>query len=191
MPPEFVFHLLTNLNINKHEENLPNVSGTDGLDAFGAANAGAQERIPFDAEHFTFHNYTGWDADAVENGVFEGAFILGQADGCPIGDTSCNAWVDLTGYSKLYVEMIGCDADGVENGSNPRIFINRTVENGQFSSDKNSSNCLVIPNSGTWATDYYTQEGNTYIIDLKKIATDWGFALPLYQRFCMEHKGYR
>ena len=142
---------------------------------FGAVNAGAQERIPFDAEHFTFHNYTGWDADAVENGVFEGAFILGQADGCPIGDTSCNAWVDLTGYSKLYVEMIGCDADGVENGSNPRIFINRTVENGQFSSDKNSSNCLVIPNSGTWATDYYTQEGNTYIIDLKKIATDWGF----------------
>ncbi len=142
---------------------------------FGAVNAGAQERIPFDAEHFTFHNYTGWDADAVENGVFEGAFILGQAEGCPIGDTSCNAWVDLTGYSKLYVEMIGCDKDGVENGSNPRIFINRMVENGQFSSDKNSSNCLVIPNSGTWATDYYTQEGNTYIIDLKKIATDWGF----------------
>ena len=142
---------------------------------FGAVNAGAQERIPFDAEHFTFHNYTGWDADAVESGVFEGAFILGQAEGCPIGDTSCNAWVDLTGYSKLYVEMIGCDGDGVENGSNPRIFINRTVEEGQFSSDKNSSNCLVIPNSGTWATDYYTQEGNTYIIDLKKIATDWGF----------------
>ena len=138
---------------------------------FGAVNAGAQERIPFDAEHFTFHNYTGWDADAVESGVFEGAFILGQADGCPIGDTSCNAWVDLTGYSKLYVEMIGCDADGVENGSNPRIFINRTVENGQFSSDKNSSNCLVIPNSGTWATDYYTQEGNGLLIITHRKAT--------------------
>lgn len=145
------------------------------LTLYGAVNAGAQERIPFDAEHFTFHSYTGWDADAVENGVFEGAFILGQADGCPIGDSNCNAWVDLTNYSKLYVEMVGCDADGVENGSNPRIFINRMVENGQFNSDKNASNCLVIPNSGTWATDYYTQDGNTYVIDLKKIAADWGF----------------
>ena len=145
------------------------------LTLFGAMNAGAQERIPFDAEHFTFHSYTGWDADAVESGVFEGAFLLGQADGCPIGDSNCNAWVDLTSYSKLYVEMIGCDADGVENGSNPRIFINRMVENGQFNSDKNASNCLVIPNSGTWAENYYTKEGNTYVIDLRKIALEWGF----------------
>ena len=145
------------------------------LTLFGAMNAGAQERIPFDAEHFTFHSYSGWDADAVESGVFEGAFLLGQADGCPIGDSNCNAWVDLTSYSKMYVEMIGCDADGVENGSNPRIFINRMVENGQFNSDKNASNCLVIPNSGTWAEDYYTKEGNTYVIDLKKIAMEWGF----------------
>ena len=145
------------------------------LTLFGAMNAGAQERIPFDAEHFTFHSYTGWDADAVESGVFEGAFLLGQADGCPIGDSNCNAWVDLTSYSKMYVEMIGCDADGVENGSNPRIFINRMVENGQFNSDKNSSNCLVIPNSGTWAENYYTKEGNTYVIDLRKIAMEWGF----------------
>ena len=145
------------------------------LTLFGAMNAGAQERIPFDAEHFTFHSYTGWDADAVESGVFEGAFLLGQADGCPIGDSNCNAWVDLTSYSKLYVEMIGCDADGVENGSNPRIFINRMVENGQFNSDKNASNCLVIPNSGTWAENYYTKEGNTYVIDLRKIAMEWGF----------------
>ena len=45
------------------------------LTLFGAMNAGAQERIPFDAEHFTFHSYTGWDADAVESGVFEGAFL--------------------------------------------------------------------------------------------------------------------
>ena len=142
---------------------------------FGAVNAGAQERIPFDAEHFTFHSYSGWEADAVETGVFDGAFILGQAEGCPIGDSNCNAWVDLTGYSKLYVEMVGCDGDGIENGSYPRIFINRTVENGQFNSDRNASNCLVIPNSGTWATDYYTVEGNTYVIDLKKIAADWGF----------------
>ena len=145
------------------------------LTLFGAMNAGAQERIPFDAEHFTFHSYTGWDADAVESGVFEGAFLLGQADGCPIGDSNCNAWVDLTSYSKMYVEMIGCDADGVENGSNPRIFINRMVENGQFNSDKNASNCLVIPNSGTWAENYYTKEGNTYVIDLRKIAMEWGF----------------
>ena len=140
-----------------------------------AGSVSAGERIPFDAEHFTFHNYDGWGADAVETGVYEGNFILDQNDGCPIGDTNCNAWVDLGSYTKLYVKMAGCDGDGNLNDSNPRIFINRTAENGQFNADKASSQCLVLPNGG-WASEYYTQEDDgTYVIDLKKIAREWGF----------------
>ena len=50
--------------------------------------------------------------------------------------------------------MEGCDADGNPNGSNPRIFINRMVQEGQFNANKADAQCLVIPNAGTWAEDY-------------------------------------
>ena len=146
------------------------------LTAFGAMNANAGERIPFTAENFTFHNYDGWGVDANETGVYNGNFLLDQADGCPIGDTNCNAWVDLGAYSKLYVKMAGCDGDGNLNDSNPRIFINRTADNGQFNGDKSAAQCLVLPNAGTWAEDYYTVESDgTYVIDLTKIGKEYGF----------------
>ena len=132
-------------------------------------------RVEFNAANFTFHNYDGWGADATETGTMPGGFLLNESNGCPIGDSSCNAWVDLTDYSKLYVKMAGCDGDGNLNGSNPRIFINRTADNGQFNADKDASQCIVLPNGG-WAAEYYTQEEDgTYVIDLKKIADEWGF----------------
>ncbi|MBR3066330.1 MAG: hypothetical protein IKG77_01095, partial [Prevotella sp.] len=55
-----------------------------------AGNVSAGERIPFDAEHFTFHTHDGWDVDAAETGTFEGNFLYEEANGCPIGDTGCN-----------------------------------------------------------------------------------------------------
>ena len=142
----------------------------------GVTSVYAAERIPFDAEHFTFYNHDGWDADATVTTSMTGAFKFGEADGCPIGDTSCNAWVDLNGYSKMYVKMEGCDADGNPNGTNPRIFINRLVTEGQFNADKAAAKCLVIPNDGTWAADYYTRDDEgTLVINLSKIAKDFGF----------------
>ena len=152
---------------------------TLALVMLGVVSASAAERIPVDAEHFTFHTYDGWDANAVETGVATGEngnFLLGQADGCPIGDTNCNAWIDLGAYSKLYVKMAGCDENGNPNDSNPRIFINRTAENGQFNADKSAAQCLVIPNAGTWAEDYYTVEDDgTIVVNLTKIGKEWGF----------------
>ena len=146
------------------------------LMALGAVSANAGERIPVNAENFTFHTHDGWDVDAVETGVFDGAFIFGAANGCPIGDTGCNAWIDLGAYSKLYVKMEGCDANGEPNGSNPRIFINRMVSEGQFNSNKSDAKCIVLPNDGTWAEEYYNKEDDgTYVIDLNKIAKEWGF----------------
>jgi len=144
------------------------------LSVLFVGNVNAGDRIPFTAENFTFYNYDGWGADANRVEAINGNFLIDQADGCPIGDTSCNAWVDLENYSKMYVTMEGCDADGVPNGSNPRIFINRSAENGQFNADKSQSACLVIPNGG-WAAEYYSDLGNgTYEIDLEKILKDFG-----------------
>ena len=142
----------------------------------GAMNVTAGERIPFDADHFTFKSYSGWGADATETGSLSPNFKIDEVDGCPIGDTNCNAWVDLTNYSKMYIKMAGADAEGNLNGTNPRIFINRTDDNGQFNADKASSKCLVVPNDGTWAADFYTKEADgTLVIDLKAIAKEWGF----------------
>lgn len=150
---------------------------TLALVMLGVMSVSAGDRIPVDAEHFTFHNYDGWDANAQETGVADPInFLLGQADGCPIGDTSCNAWIDLGAYTKMYVNMVGCDENGEPNGSNPRIFINRLETEGQFNADKAAAKCLVIPNAGTWAEDFYTTEANgTIVIDLKKIAKEFGF----------------
>ena len=139
----------------------------------GAMNVSAADRVELSAD--MWHSYDGFGADATETGAFAAAFDFGAASGCPIGDSNCNAWADLGNYTKLYVTMEGCDADGNPNESNPRIFINRTVDNGQFNADRASSNCLVIPNAGTWAEDYYTKDGNDYVIDLAKIKKDFGF----------------
>ena len=145
--------------------------------AFGAMNVNAGERIPFTSENFTFYSYDGFGADAVETGeLATAAWLFDEASGCPIGDTACNAWCDLGDYEKMIVNMEGCDANGEPNGSNPRIFINRLETEGQFNSDRSVAKCLVIPNAGTWAEDYYTDLGDgEYEINLYKIKKDFGF----------------
>ena len=143
--------------------------------ALGAINVNAAERIPLTVDEF--YSYDGFGVDANRTGKFSAAYLIDTADGCPFGDTSCNAWVDLANYSKLYIKMAGCDADGNLNGSNPRIFINRLETEGQFNGDKAQSKCLVIPNAGTWAEEFYTVEDDgTYVINLTKIKKEWGFA---------------
>ena len=143
----------------------------------GAVNVNAQERVAITADMFHSHTEDDFSADAADLGPLEtAAYIIGEASSCPIGDTSCNAWADLGDYSKLYVKMEGCDADGNTNGSNPRIFINRLEHEGQFNADKAQAKCLVIPNAGTWAEDFYTKEGDDeYVIDLIKIKKEFGF----------------
>ena len=160
---------------------------TLALVMLGVMSVSAGDRIPVDAEHFTFYNHGnseddpdfGWGADAQETDAATGEngnFLIDQANGCPIGDTNCNAWIDLGAYSKMYVKMAGCDENGNLNDSNPRIFINRTTWNGQFNSDKSAAKCLVIPNAGTWAEDFYiVEDDGTIVIDLTKIGKEWGF----------------
>ena len=143
----------------------------------GAINVSAGDRVPLTND--MFYMYDGFGADANKIGPLDPANTteFGVASGCPFGDTSCNAWLDCTKYAKLYIKMEGCDGDGVANGTNPRIFINRLETEGQFNADKSVAKCIVIPNAGTWAEDYYTKEDDgTYVIDLTKIKKDFGFA---------------
>lgn len=143
----------------------------------GAATVSAGERVTLTNDMFYSYETNQWGADAQKTGKLDLSETpaLGEASSCPFGDTSCNAWLDCTKYAKLFIKMEGCDADGTPNGSNPRVFINRTADNGQFNADEAQSNCLVIPNDGTWAANYYTKDGDTYVIDLTKIKQKWGF----------------
>ncbi len=150
------------------------------LCALGAISVSAGDRIPLTND--MFNTYDGFGANASKTGKLftDGGEnkpgVLGEASSCPFGDTNCNAWIDCTEYSKLYIKMAGCDADGNLNSTNPRVFINRTADNGQFNTDKSVAKCLVIPNDGTWAADYYTKEGDdTWVVDLTKVKKDFGF----------------
>ena len=131
--------------------------------------AAAAERVALTAD--MFYTYDGWGVDAVQGAQFTDAvYLIEEPASTVFGDPSCNAGINLAGYSKLYIK-----ARGESDGTNPRIFINRTSDNGQFNSNRESSQCLVIPNAGTWAEEYYTVQDDLYVIDLKKIGKDWGF----------------
>ena len=148
------------------------------LTVLGAINVSAGERIALTADMVYSYDGFGADAQKVEQ-LSTATCILEQADGCPFGDTGCNAWVDLGDYAKLYIEMEGCDADGTPNGSNPRVFINRLETEGQFNSNKDNAKCLVVPNDGTWAEDFYTMEKDgdriKLVVNLIKVKKEFGF----------------
>ena len=137
---------------------------------FGAMNVSAGERIPLTAD--MVHTYTGYGLDATRGGVMEDAVcLIGEPAITVFGDENCNAGIDLSPYSKLYI-----NAKAEEAGKNPRIFINRTAENGVYNADKSQSKCLFVPCTG-WGEEFYTvDEDGTYIIDVKKIIREWGYA---------------
>ena len=142
------------------------------LCALGAINASAGERIQLTAD--MVFSYDGFGADAQKIGPCEGATCdFENPQSCPFGDTNCNGWVDLGDYAKLYVKV----ESSVE--ADARIFINRTVKDGQFNEDKAQSNCLVIQPSrtnGTWANEFYkVDEDGVIIVDLIKVKKEWGF----------------
>ena len=58
---------------------------------FGVMGANAGERIQLTAD--MVYSYDGFGADAQKIGPLETATcVFEQAEGCPFGDTSCNAW---------------------------------------------------------------------------------------------------
>ena len=128
----------------------------------GATNVSA-ERIPLTADGFFTHD--GWGLNAVKTGDFQAEYHIGEPSGCAFGDSDCAAYLDLGAYSKLYVNMVGCDAEGNVNGSTPRIFLNSDKSDGK-------NDHLIVPATAGYTTQ---EEDGTYVVDLEKIKKEYGF----------------
>lgn len=128
----------------------------------GATNVSA-ERIPLTTDGFFTHD--GWGLNAVKTGDFQASYVIGEPTGCAFGDSECSAYLDLGAYSKLYVNMVGCDAEGNTNGSTPRIFLNSDKSDGK-------NDHLIVPATAGYTTQ---EEDGTYVVDLEKIKKEYGF----------------
>ena len=113
------------------------------------------------------HRYNSWtDPNQGIQSTGTYAYVLGRSVGLPFGDDAVNAYVDLSNYKKLVITM---------STGTPRILFNRTADNGQCNADEAASQLIEYPRF-TWCEKYFTKEGNTYIVDLEKMAAEKGFA---------------
>ena len=134
------------------------------LCVLGAMNVNAQERVPLTAD--LFFAWDGWGAEAQKTGPADCLYVLNESTGQPYGDPSVINYADLSLYSKLYVT--------VTEGT-PRFLFNRTVDEGQYNANEAESNLLEYPKGG-WTDRFFTVDGQTYIVDLKKMTKEKGFA---------------
>lgn len=128
----------------------------------GATNVSA-ERIPLTADGFFTHD--GWGLNAVKTGDFQAEYHIGEVSGCAFGDSDCSAYLDLGAYSKLYVNMVGCNEAGDVDGSTPRIFLNSDKGDGK-------NDHLIVPATAGYTTQ---EEDGTYVVDLVKIKKEYGY----------------
>ena len=114
--------------------------------------------------------WDGWDQNAKKTASFTGcAYQLGVSSSMPYGDGSVNAYADLSMYARLEITC----TEGT-----PRILLNRDVAEGQCSAVESESHLIDNTNSGcmTWASKYFRQEGNKWIVDLRQLVADKGYA---------------
>lgn len=111
------------------------------------------------------------------------AYVLFEETDNAYGNSSNNAfeWADLSDYDTLIITTYG-------NDTKPLISLNRLEEKGEQAATQKDSKMIDInpyANNYNWSTDkYQTIENNsddnckayTYIIDLKQIVKDFGFA---------------
>ena len=137
------------------------------LSVLGVTNVNAGEIISL--QEVPFCSWDGWGADAQSTGDAECLFILNEAAGNVYGDVSVINYADLSLYSKLIVKTV----EGTEGS--PRFLFNRTVDEGQWNEDESKSN-LIDNTKGGWSAKYFSQDGNTYTVDLKLMVKEKGFA---------------
>ena len=130
----------------------------------GNFNASADEYVPLTPE--MFFSWDGWGADAQKTGQADCTYVLGESTGQPYGDSQVINYADLTLYSKLVV---------VCTEGTPRFLFNRTIDEGQWNEDEAQSN-LIDNTKGGWSAKYFSQDGDTYTVDLKQMVKDKGFA---------------
>lgn len=113
-----------------------------------------------------FGAWNGWGADATMTQAGTPMWTLFEATGQSYGDPSVNSYADVSGYEKLYITT----ASGT-----PRILLNRTADNGQWNENEAESN-LIDNTLGGWSAKYFSQEEKMFVVDLKQLVTDKGFA---------------
>ena len=113
-----------------------------------------------------FCTWNGWGADAQATGTASYEWHVGEPADVAYGDPAVINYADLSGYLKLEVTV----AEGT-----PRFLLNRTMEEGQWSEDESQS-YLIDNTQGGWSAKYFTQEGNTYTVNLELLARQKGFA---------------
>lgn len=137
---------------------------TLALFVLGATSVKAQEQVDLTTD--LFFAWDGWGADAQKTGPAECAYVLGESTGQPYGDPSVINYADLSLYSKLIVTV----SDGA-----PRFLFNRDIDEGQWNEDEAQSHLIDNTKNG-WSAKYFSQDGNTYTVDLKKMTKEKGYA---------------
>ena len=137
------------------------------LSVLGVTNVNAGEIISL--QEVPFCSWDGWGAEAQSTGDAECLFILNEAASTVYGDDRVINYADLSLYSKLIVKTV----EGTEGS--PRFLFNRTVDEGQWNEDESQSN-LIDNTKGGWSAKYFSQDGNTYTVDLKLMVKEKGFA---------------
>lgn len=155
------FYHLNNFNMKKTYQLMIALM----LCAFGAVGVNAEERIPLTPD--MLFSWDGWDENAQKIGPSaECLYVLNESTGQPYGDSRVIDYADLSLYSKLIVT--------VTEGT-PRFLFNRTKDEGQYSANEEESCLLEYPKSG-WTDRYFTVDGTDYIVDLKLMVKEKGFA---------------
>ena len=130
----------------------------------GAMSVNAEERYPLTTD--MFFAWDGWGADAQKTGPAECSFVLNESTGQPYGDSQVINYADLSLYSKLIVTC----TEGT-----PRFLFNRDIDEGQWNENEAESHLIDNTKNG-WSARYFSQDGQTYVVDLKLMVKEKGFA---------------
>ncbi len=130
----------------------------------GAMSVNAEERYPLTTD--MFFAWDGWGADAQKTGPAECSFVLNESTGQPYGDSQVINYADLSLYSKLIVTC----TEGT-----PRFLFNRDMDEGQWNENEAESHLIDNTKNG-WSARYFSQDGQTYVVDLKLMVKEKGFA---------------
>ena len=130
----------------------------------GAVNAVAGERVPLTTD--MFFAWDGWGADAQKTGPADCTYVIGESTGQPYGDSQVINYADLSLYSKLIVTC----TEGT-----PRFLFNRDMDEGQWNENEAESHLIDNTRNG-WSARYFSQDGETYVVDLKLMVKEKGFA---------------
>lgn len=136
----------------------------------GTVNAMAQEADEEDLTPDMFMNYQDPENPVETEAEYHvGEELGGGAVVIGTGSLWASVYVDLSEYDYLKAET---------NGVFARVFMNRIGDNGQCSAEF-SSDTEAIDGNVAWVQErYYTisEDQTTYIVNLKKIVEDFGYA---------------